>query len=63
MKSIPLGHVNTLEIVPEERHIASVIGDVGSMSGLREKRTRLKGAHRLVLCRSLTCPAPLSLLP
>src|SRR5262249_5929405 len=27
------------------------------------KRTRLKGAHRLVLGGSLTCPAPLSLLP
>jgi fluoroacetyl-CoA thioesterase len=29
MKDIPLGHVNTLEIMPEERHTASAVGNVG----------------------------------
>jgi len=29
MKDIPLGHVNTLEITPEERHTASAVGNIG----------------------------------
>ncbi|HUZ75757.1 MAG TPA: hotdog domain-containing protein [Stellaceae bacterium] len=29
MKDIPLGHVNTLEIMPEERHTASAVGNIG----------------------------------
>ena len=29
MKQIPLGHANTLEIIPEERHTAAAVGNVG----------------------------------
>ncbi len=29
MKDIPLGHVNNLEIMPEERHTASAVGNIG----------------------------------
>ncbi len=29
MKPVPLGHVNTQEITPEERHTASAVGNIG----------------------------------
>jgi fluoroacetyl-CoA thioesterase len=29
MKPIPVGHTNTLEMVPEERHTASAVGNIG----------------------------------
>jgi predicted thioesterase len=32
MKAIPLGHVNTMEFVPEERHTASVVGNAEVVS-------------------------------